>query len=124
AIMPALIGFYSIPQLLLSITSKDTEIKESSVEKLKLSSIIPPLRDFWDSKMNLIRSSIIGTIVGMIPATGGNIAAFIAYDWAKRFSKKPDTFGKGNHNGIIASEAANNGVTGGALVPLTTLGIP
>ena len=57
-------------------------------------------------------------------ARRATIASFIAYDQAKRFSKKPEQFGKGNYEGVIASEAANNGVCGGALIPMMTLGIP
>lgn len=72
----------------------------------------------------MIRSSIIGTGIGAIPGTGGAIASFLAYDNAKRFSKKPETFGKGNVEGVIAPETANNAVTGGTLIPLLSLGIP
>ncbi|HHV64990.1 MAG TPA: C4-dicarboxylate ABC transporter permease [Peptococcaceae bacterium] len=120
SIMPALIGLYSIPQILLSCTEKNT-VKNIN---LKLHNFVPSPKKIWKSKVNIIRSSIIGTIIGIIPATGGNIAAFMSYDQAKRFSKDPDSFGKGNPDGVIASEAANNGVCGGALVPLMTLGIP
>ena len=120
SIMPALIGLYSIPQILLGCTEKNV-VKNIS---LKLTNFIPSLSKMWANKMNIIRSSIIGTIIGIIPATGGNIASFMAYDQAKRFSKDPDSYGKGNHEGVIASEAANNGVCGGALIPMLTLGIP
>src|SRR5690606_14765138 len=56
--------------------------------------------------------------------TGGNIASFLAYDQARRASRRGPEFGRGNPDGVVASEAANNGVTGGALIPLLTLGIP
>ncbi len=120
ATMPALIGLYSIPQILNSCTNKNT-VKNV---KVKLKNFIPSAKELWKSKWNILRTGIIGVIIGIIPATGGNIAAFIAYDQAKRFSKEPETFGKGNPDGIIASEAANNAVCGGALIPLLTLGIP
>jgi len=122
-IMPALIGFFAIPQILLSLTQKKVEMFNIK-EKGKTLKIIPSLTSVWNNKINLIRSSIIGTFVGMIPAAGGNIGSFLAYDQAKRFSKKSEQFGKGSIEGIIASEAANNGVTGGALIPLLSLGIP
>lgn len=86
--------------------------------------IVPPLKEQWQHKWSILRSSLIGTIIGVIPATGSGIAAYLSYDQAKRFSKEPETFGTGNVDGIIASEAANNGVCGGALVPMLTLGIP
>jgi putative tricarboxylic transport membrane protein len=72
----------------------------------------------------IIPSSFLGVIIGIIPGTGGSIASFMAYNEARRFSKDPGSFGKGNLAGIAAPEAANNGTTGGAMVPMLTLGIP
>lgn len=118
--IPALIGFFSIPQILNACTDKANDVHVN----IKTRDFVPSLKEMWEHKINIFRSSIIGVIIGMIPATGGNIAAFISYDQAKRFSKEKDSFGKGNVDGVIASEAANNGVAGGALVPLLTLGIP
>ena len=118
--MPALIGLYSIPQILKGCLEKN----ETEKVDVKLKNFVPSPKKLWQHKWNLLRSSLIGTMIGIIPATGGNIASFIAYDQAKRFSKEPETFGKGNPDGVIASEAANNAVCGGALIPLLTLGIP
>lgn len=120
--IPALIGLYSIPQIIISSVSKGNPHVDS--KDLKLSAFVPPIVEMWRQKWNIIRSSLIGTLIGIIPATGGNIAAFIAYDQTRRFSKEPDSFGKGNFEGVIASEASNNGVCGGALIPMMTLGIP
>jgi len=80
--------------------------------------------DFKYSIVTILRSSGIGAFIGMIPGAGGDIAAFVAYNEARRFSKDKDSFGKGNINGVAAPEAANNGSTGGAMIPLLTLGIP
>ncbi len=118
--MPALIGFYSIPQILMSCTDKNNTEKVD----IKLNNFVPSLKKLLGSMSNIFRSSVIGTLIGIIPATGGNIASFIAYDQEKRFSRDPESFGKGNEQGVIASEAANNGVCGGALIPMLTLGIP
>lgn len=118
----ALVGFYALPQILESITEPEREASIKIKDNKWL--YIPNFVELWKHKFNLIYSSIIGTIVGIIPATGGNIASFLAYDHIKRFSKHPEKFGKGAVEGVIASEAANNGVTGGALIPLLTLGIP
>ena len=74
--------------------------------------------------VNLVRSSGIGTFVGILPGVGGSAASILAYSNAKTFSRHPETFGKGEPAGIIASESGNNGLTGGALVPLLSLGIP
>jgi putative tricarboxylic transport membrane protein len=72
----------------------------------------------------MVRSSVIGTIVGAIPGLGGPVAAFLAYDHARRFSRRPEDYGKGELGGVVAPEAANNAVMGGALIPLLSLGIP
>ena len=73
---------------------------------------------------NYIRSTVIGNVIGIIPAAGPDIAAFLSYNEAKKASKHPELYGDGSTEGIIASEAANNGVTGGSLIPLLTLSIP
>ena len=74
--------------------------------------------------MNFLRSSLLGTVIGIIPATGASAACFIAYGEAKRFSKTPEEFGKGTLEGIAATESSNNAVTGGALIPMMVLGVP
>jgi putative tricarboxylic transport membrane protein len=72
----------------------------------------------------VLRSSIIGTFVGILPGAGASIASFVSYSEAKRFSKEPESFGTGNPDGVIASECANNAMVGGSLVPLLAFGIP
>ena len=72
----------------------------------------------------IISGSFLGTFIGIIPETRGAIASFLAYNEAKRWARDSDSFGKGNIAGIAAPEAANNGTTGGAMVPLLILGIP
>ncbi|MDR1776429.1 MAG: tripartite tricarboxylate transporter permease [Desulfovibrio sp.] len=121
AIVPALIGLFAVSQVMVSVEESlcGVIIKETTESKSKLS-----FSDLWISKWNFLRSSAIGTIVGIIPATGVSTAAFVAYSEAKRFSKTPELFGTGTLEGIAASESANNAVTGGAMVPLLTLGIP
>jgi putative tricarboxylic transport membrane protein len=71
-----------------------------------------------------VRCAGIGTGIGAIPGAGGPIAAFLAYDHARRFGRRPENFGKGELSGVVAPETANNAVTGGAMVPLLSLGIP
>ncbi len=82
------------------------------------------LSDFKGQGVNLFRSSFIGTFVGMLPGIGGSAASVLSYSQQKNFSKKPKEMGKGAPEGLIASESANNGLTGGALIPLLSLGVP
>jgi putative tricarboxylic transport membrane protein len=72
----------------------------------------------------ILRSSLIGVMVGILPGAGASIASFVAYGEAKRWSSNPDEFGKGSPEGILASETSNNAMVGGSLVPLLAFGIP
>ena len=120
ALLPVMVGLYSLPQALNLCNEKDVK-REVHV---KFSNFVPKLKEFWQYKWTLLRTAVIGVIIGIIPATGANIAQFISYDLTKRLSKDPDSFGKGNVEGVITAECANNAVCGGAMVPLLTLGIP
>ena len=82
------------------------------------------IKDHLSMLFNNIRASIIGTVVGIIPGAGTTVAAGISYNLAKKGDKHPETFGKGNEQGLATVSAANNAVVGGSLVPLLTLGIP
>ncbi len=81
-------------------------------------------RDFKGQWFNVLRSGIIGTFVGVLPGVGGSAASLLSYSQAKSMSKHPEKFGTGLVDGLIASEGSNNGLTGGALIPLLSLGIP
>jgi len=74
--------------------------------------------------VNILRSSVLGTWIGVLPGVGANVGSAFAYSIARSMSRKPDAFGKGSEEGLVASEAANNATVGGALVPLVALGIP
>lgn len=86
------------------------------------------LRDAWSNVVkhmgNTVRSSVLGALIGILPGAGGNISNIVAYNEAKRASKELETFGKGNAQGVVATESANNATVEGALVPLLTMGIP
>ncbi len=117
----SLIGLFAISEVLSKLESG----KALALEGLKhVGGKLMSLKIFAANAVNMIRSSVIGTIIGIIPATGSGMASWLSYNEAKRFSREPEKFGKGSYEGVIASEAANNAVTGGALVPLLTLGIP
>lgn len=117
-----LIGFFALMQVLTKAEDSGEKIKIDT-EMLKKGGIITK-----DEKKRMLRpmfiSSIIGTIVGIIPGTGSGLASWISYDRAKAMSKHPEEFGNGSVEGIAAAESANNGVTGATLIPLLTLGIP
>jgi len=118
--IPALIGLFALGEIFLQIENS-TEIKESLK---KVSGKMPKFKELWGIKRTIAQSSILGTLIGVIPGAGATIAAFIAYNEAKRISKNPEQFGKGAIDGVAASGAATSGSVGGALVPLLTLGIP
>ena len=117
----ALIGLFSVPQAIHLIQESGQVNKV--VSKIK-DRMLPSLPEFIRLLPNMLRSSVIGVLTGLIPGTGGDTASWFAYNEAKRFSKNPKSFGTGNPNGIASAEAANNAVVGGALVPTIALGIP
>jgi putative tricarboxylic transport membrane protein len=124
SMMPVLIGLFAISEVLIQTELfNDGKIVRVS-KKHKIGEILPRGKELKGLWKVILGSSLLGTIIGIIPATGGSIASFLAYNETKRFSKDPDSFGKGNLAGIAAPEAANNATTGGAMIPLITMGIP
>ncbi|MBN1676185.1 MAG: tripartite tricarboxylate transporter permease [Kiritimatiellae bacterium] len=119
-LIPALIGLFALGEVFTQIGAGELEARGGG----RLRAEWPALREYWRLKFGLLRASVIGTIIGVFPGAGATIAAFIAYDVAKRTSRQPEAFGQGCPEGVAAAEAANSGSVGGALVPLLTLGIP
>ena len=120
SLVPILIGLFSLPEVITMLESEDGKLVESA----KVGSLFFKLSELKGSLWNTIRSILIGIGIGIVPAAGPDIAAFLSYNQAKRGSKHPEEYGKGSTEGIIASECANNAVTGGSLIPLLSLGIP
>ena len=121
-VVAALIGLYCVPVLLDLVATPDPHLKLThEVAGFRFKEAI---RISWKSKGNLIRSSIIGTLVGILPGAGGSIASLVAYGEARRTSKNPGNFGKGEPNGILATESSNNATVGGGFIPTLVLGIP
>lgn len=116
--MPALIGMFSVTQM-LALTG-ETEIKTNDVDIQTIKRDKLP-KGMWPF---IGIGTAAGTVVGIIPGEGATIAAFISYNIAKQKSKLKSLFGKGNPEGIAAAEAGNNACVGGSLVPLLTLGVP
>lgn len=124
--MPVLIGLFSIAQVMIMCENRDRvncKLVEGDIPALS-GQFIPPFSQVWGQKWNILRSSIIGTLIGILPGAGANIGCWVSYNEAKRTSKHPEEFGHGSIDGIVASESANNAVTGGAFVPLLTLSVP
>jgi putative tricarboxylic transport membrane protein len=119
-LIPALIGLFAVSV----VFAKVEEWKMGSKGIVEVSNKLPSFGEFWKIKMTILRSSVIGTIIGIFPGAGATIASFISYDIAKRSSKTPEKFGKGSLEGVAAAEGANSSSVGGALVPLLALGIP
>jgi putative tricarboxylic transport membrane protein len=125
-LVPAMIGMFSVSQVLVSAEeiAQGKKLMIDNPEKLLTGKILPTKEEWKVMTPTLIRSSIIGVIIGILPGAGGDIGSWVSYNEAKRSAKKPELMGKGSIEGICASEAANNAVTGGAMIPLLTLGIP
>lgn len=85
---------------------------------------MPTLKEMWSIKWTMLRCSVVGTIVGILPGAGATIASFLCYTMEAKVSKNGPKFGSGVIDGVAASETANNAATGGAMVPLLSLGIP
>ncbi|WP_345967536.1 tripartite tricarboxylate transporter permease [Pseudothermotoga sp.] len=122
SLLPVLVGVYGIPEILTSLkrVTKPEVVTDFSKDKRKLSYADTIKKNAF----NLIRSGIIGVFIGVIPGVGEDVAAWVAYDVAKRTSKEPEKFGQGSIEGLTAAETANNACVGGAIIPVLTLAVP
>jgi putative tricarboxylic transport membrane protein len=121
-IVAALIGLYCVPVLIDLVATPDPHLKlthQIAGFRLKEASRIA-----WRSRFNLARSSVIGTLVGILPGAGGSIASLVSYAEARRASKTPERFGHGDPDGVLATESSNNATVGGGFIPTLVLGIP
>jgi len=118
--IPVMIGLFAATEV---FRQADIGIRKVVVDR-KISGLLPTWQEIKSVKTTLIRSSLIGTFIGILPAEGGTVASFIGYNEAKRFSKEPEKFGTGVLDGIAGPECANNAATGGAMIPTMALGIP
>jgi putative tricarboxylic transport membrane protein len=121
--IPALIGLFALSEIFVRLEEEGIP-KQYAKGTISKKELWPSFGDYWKLKRVFLQSSLIGTLIGILPGAGAAIASFLSYDAAKRTSKHPETFGKGNPEGVAAAEAADNASVGGAMVPLLTLGIP
>src|SRR5699024_7243796 len=119
--VPVLIGLFGVAEILVVLRSRKPYKMEGKPGRAITR---------WDllrkprNVINIVRSSLIGVVMGMVPGAGESASPWIAYDVARRQSKEPEKFGKGSHEGLIAADTANQATSGGALIPTLTLGIP
>ncbi|WP_420392643.1 tripartite tricarboxylate transporter permease [Acuticoccus sp.] len=121
SLIPVLVGLFALSEVLWRVADRAGP-PEAIVERVRFA--MPPLRDIGRRWWLLVKSSLIGTGIGSLPGVGATAAALVSYAEAKRTSPDRANFGRGSPDGIVASEAANNAVTAGALVPTLALGVP
>lgn len=122
--LTALIGLFAIPQLIENLRGNALGGAAPSAPAIGFRKLLPAVADLRRIRLPVGIGSVVGTFLGILPGAGGPIAAFISYDYAKKTTPRRDKFGRGAVEGVAAPESANNAVTGGALIPMMTLGIP
>jgi putative tricarboxylic transport membrane protein len=126
SLLPVLVGLFGLPHLVKGLGaasgggSESTGISDREI-RIPYGKVLREIRANW---WNILRSGLIGSFVGALPGEGGSVANFLSYDQAKRYSRRGAEFGTGCSEGVVASEAGNNGTAGGAMIPTLTLGIP
>ena len=119
--LPVLIGVFAVSEVLFQATvdKKDVVVVEQDIKN-----IVPSVSEMRSCFMAALVGGVIGVLIGIVPGTGGAISCFLAYNVVQKLSKHPEKFGTGCLEGIAAPESSNNATTGGALIPMLTLGIP
>ena len=120
--LTTLIGIFAVADILISAETMGKGVETIPVKKVKGFGFT--MKEFVSWLPGALRSALIGTGIGILPGIGGSTSGMLSYVTAKNMSKHPDTFGKGEPEGIVATECANNATIGGALIPLLVLGIP
>ena len=119
-LVPVVMGLFGISEVLLNVEQSI----ERSVFETKIKNLFPTLKDWADSIWAILRGTVIGFFLGVLPGGGAVISSFVSYAVEKKVSKHPEKFGTGVIAGVAGPESANNAATGGAFIPLLTLGIP
>jgi len=114
------VGFFGVSEILINLE----KTVEQDVFVKKVHSLFPTIQDWIASIWAILRGSIIGFFLGILPGGGGILASFVSYAVEKKVSKHPEKFGTGAIEGVAGPESANNSATGGSMIPLFALGIP
>ncbi len=118
--IPTILGFFAVSEVIIQMEKR----ARGTYEAPKVSLDFPSLVEFWRLKVAVIRSVVIGFFCGILPGIGAVLAAFMGYNEAVRWSRDKSKFGKGELEGVVSSETANNAATGAAMIPLLALGLP
>ncbi len=124
AFIPALIGLFAIAEVIAGVERIINGEEKQEVSHEKITNVLPDLATIRQIWPNILSGGVIGTFIGAIPGAGGDIAVFVSYGFNKSFSRHPELWGTGIPNGVAATESANNGCSGGAMIPLLSLGVP
>ncbi len=123
SMVPAMIGFYAVPEVIKAFTRMGEDVKVGRV-KDEVKEKMPIWGTVFKNLRLVVQSALIGLGVGSLPGVGEDVAAWVSYDAAKKTSKTPEKYGTGCYEGAIAPEVANNSAIGGALIPMLTLAVP
>ncbi len=122
--IPTLIGLFAVAEVIAGVERIINGEESQAKNKEKITNVLPDRKTIRQIWVNILSGGIIGTFIGAIPGAGGDIAVFVSYGFNKNFSKHPEKWGTGIPNGVAATESANNGCSGGAMIPLLSLGVP
>ena len=118
--VPMILGFFAVAEVFVQAERRARGLDRAPRVNLDF----PSLAEFWKLKLAVARSVVIGFFAGILPGIGATLAAFMGYNEAVRWSRTPERFGKGEMEGVVSSETANNAATGAAMIPLLALGLP
>ncbi len=123
-LVPALIGLFTVPEVikLVARRSREFDVQQDTTDEQR--SALRMAVDLVRRPGNVLKSSVIGSLIGILPGAGGSVANLVAYNEAKRTSKKREEYGHGSAEGVVAAESANNATVGGGFIPTLTLGVP
>ena len=122
--IPVLIGLFAVSEVIAGVERILSGKEKQETTNEKITSVLPDGKTIKGIFPNILLGGIIGTFIGAIPGAGGDIAVFVSYGFNKSFSRQPEKWGTGIPNGVAATESANNGCSGGAMIPLLSLGVP
>jgi putative tricarboxylic transport membrane protein len=119
SLLPVMIGLFGFPEIVDSFTHEERNVIPITKFKVK-----EGLSILWKNKLNILRSGLLGVTMGAIPGVGEDTGGWLSYWAEKKSSKHPETFGKGEINGVVSAETGNNAAVGGAIIPVLSLAIP